>query len=412
MHPNKSFPQAKAETPVQTGPDYIRVMCVFATNQCNLACIQCCAPTIKTAKGATHLSWENFRGAIDVFMDPKHTPYRGQKVISIQGGEPFLVYPILVRALKYAKKFPRPPMFSIHTNGTLAKPEQLLELQQLGAEILFSLDGKKEDNDRFRRFANNGPSVWQLVMDKIKDLPKKGMGINMTIRPETLDGTIEGMEAFSKAGMKLINIEPDCYHPWNTEDLKRLGVFFQQLADYYVGRTGKEGSCPFHIGTLHDGIQRAAILNQGKKWWKECTQLILGSDGNFYNCEASNFYDYNAPKEFNWRGVAQTHGINHAGAGEGVDWKKRQQYMNEADEALGELSPDIEWQIICPRLYYSMDKNNEIAGKKGKELMEMAEVTHRLSRVFHKGMLQLAARLRDNPSFKKMYIDTPVVQGF
>ncbi|MFH2204894.1 MAG: radical SAM protein, partial [Elusimicrobiota bacterium] len=329
-----------ADNQLQTGPDYIRVMCVFATNQCNLACTHCCAPTVKVAKKAVHLKWEDFKNAIDIFMDPKQTPYPGQKVISIQGGETFLVYPLLEKAVQYAERFTNKPIFSIHTNGTLIKPEQIRKFQEHGAEVLISLDGHKGDNDRFRCFpAGSSHSVWETVMGKIKDLPKDGLGVNMTLRPPTLAGTIDALEAFSEIGIKLVNLEPDCYHHWTKEELGKLAAFFQQLADYYVRRTEAEGQCPFHIGTLHDGLERSEYLKQGKRWWLDCTQLILGADGNFYNCEASNFYDYDTPADFNWEAAAKHHSISHASAGRGVNWAKRQEYMDEADQALGSLSP-------------------------------------------------------------------------
>jgi len=402
-----------AKSTPQTGPDHVRVMCVFATNQCNLACTHCCAPTVTAAKKAVHMKWEDFKRAIDIFMDPKQTPYEGQKVISIQGGETFLVYDLLAKAVEYSERFPLKPIFSIHTNGTLIKPEQIRKFQEHGAEVLVSLDGFKGDNDRFRRFpTSTDKSVWATVMGKLQDLPKEGLGVNMTLRPPTIDGTIDALDAFTEIGIKLINLEPDCYHHWTPDELKSLSAFFDRLADYYVERTEKEGECPFHIGTLHDGLERMAYLKQGKRWWLDCTQLILGADGNFYNCEASNFYDYDTPADFNWEGAAKSFSINHASWGRGVDWAKRQAYMDEADEALGSLTPDIEWQIICPRLYYTMEKNNKLAGAEGKDWQSMVENTHDLSRVYHNGFNKLATRLKDNPSFQKLYIESRTIQGF
>lgn len=399
---------------LQKGPDYIRVMCVFATNQCNLACIQCCAPTVKNAKRAQSLSWEDLKAAIDTFMDPELVPYAGRKLISIQGGEPFLVYPVLRAAAEYRRSFPLVPELSVHTNGTVAKVEQLRELQALGVEILFSLDGNRDGNDRFRRFPPAiKRSVWDSALTKIGALESRaGIGVNMTLRPEALGGVLEALDRFTALGVRVINLEPDCYRLWTGADLAALREFFAALADYYERRTLAEGRCPFHWGTLHDGLERAAYLKQGKAWWRECTQLILGSDGHFYNCEASHFFDYDTPAPFNWSAATREHGIHRAADRNGVDWEKRGAYMDEADRALGELGPDLHWQIVCPRLYYSMERNNRLAGAQGKDLRAMAANTLELSKVYQDGMMRLAARLREHADFRAAYIERRSVQGF
>lgn len=412
QHPNKLLPKkdkrtaAIKEAPLpgrspklQAGPEHIRIMAVFVTNQCNLACINCCADTVKSVSDAEHLSWKDFKNAIDIFLDPEQLPYDGKKVICIEGGETFLVYPLLLQAVEYVQRFPNPPHIYIHTNGTLVTPEKIRALRNYGVEILFSLDGDKKGNDHFRRFPQpSDHSVWDAVMSRIEPLPKEGLGVNMVIRPNSLDGLVDALGKLSGMGFGFINLAIDYYHMWTPEELKSLENFMTKFFDYYADFTEKEGRVPFRCGAIHDGLQRAGHLKMGKGWWRECAHVILGADGNFYSCESIGM--------FPWSEVAAKHSINHASAGKGVDWAKRQAYMKEADEALGEHGrPDSEWQHMCPRLYYT------VAHIEGKDPRDMVDNMHRTSRILKAGLMRLSARLKDNPSFQREHIEADVVQG-
>ncbi|MFH2204895.1 MAG: radical SAM protein [Elusimicrobiota bacterium] len=414
QHPSKARPKpvkivtgkapaarAAADGPIkiQTGPDHVAVMAVFVTNQCNLACTNCCADTVKMDAAPEHLKWEDFKNAIDIFMDPAQLPHQGQKVICVEGGETFLVYPLLQQAVEYVQKFPTPPHVYIHTNGTMVKPEQIQALRKYGVEILFSLDGNKEGNDHFRRFPGSADtSVWDAVMKRIEPLPKDGLGINMVVRPNSIEGLVGALKTLTEMGFGFINLAIDYYHMWSETDLKKLEKFMDELFDFYAGYTEKHGKVPFRCGAIHDGLQRVAARKSGKGWWTECVHLILGSDGNFYSCEAIGLYP--------WSEVAGKHSINHCSAGRGIDWAKRQAYMEEANTVLGEHGkPDSEWQHMCPRLYYT------VAHIEGKDPKDLVDNMHRTSRILHGGLMKLAARLQDNPSFNKEHILADVVPG-
>jgi len=383
---------------IQMGPDHLAVMAVFVTNQCNLACTNCCADTVKMEAPPEHLKWEDFKNAIDIFMDPGQVPHKGQKVICVEGGETFLVYDMLVKAVEYVQKFPTPPYVYIHTNGTLVTPEKIKKLREYGVEILFSLDGNKQGNDHFRRFPGSDASVWDAVMKKIEPLPKEGLGINMVVRPNSIEGLVDALKTLTEMGFGFINLAIDYYHMWSQEDLKKLEKFMDELFDFYAGYTEKNGKVPFRCGAIHDGLQRAAARKTGKGWWTECVHLILGSDGHFYSCEAIGL--------FPWSEVAEKYSINHASAGRGIDWAKRRKYMEDANAALGENGkPDSAWQHMCPRLYYT------VAHIEGKDPKDLVDNMHHTSRILHDGLLKLSARLKDNPSFQQEHILADVVAG-
>ncbi|PIP82937.1 MAG: hypothetical protein COR54_12220, partial [Elusimicrobia bacterium CG22_combo_CG10-13_8_21_14_all_63_91] len=149
-----SHPYASSKTLFpQTAPDTVRCMEVFVTNRCNMACTNCCVNTSQHADGSMRLEWPDLRAAVDLFMDPAQVPYRGQKTILFAGGETLFEYPLILKAVEYAQKFPRPPVFEVYTNGTVVRPEWIRELRRWDVTVIFSLDGDKRGHDAMRKFS-------------------------------------------------------------------------------------------------------------------------------------------------------------------------------------------------------------------------------------------------------------------
>lgn len=365
-------------------------MDVYVTNQCNSGCRSCFVDTVKGAKGAVHLQWKDFKAAIDVFMDPAQAPAAARKEIAIAGGEPFLVYPLLLKAAKYVRHFPRRPHLYIHTNGTLVRPEQIRELRAHNAGIVFSIDGGRQAHDRCRPYAKGGRmSSWKTVMDKLRDTPKDGLGTNSVLRPANLDTMLPVLEGFRKLGFRFCDLWIDYLHVWTPAELKQLRRFCRDFADYYVERTQADGRIPFYTGGLAHALFVGANRRGSRAWWKDCFRLTLGADGNFYDCEAMGCAPYAK--------VLEPHGINHARSGRGIDWAKRQSYMDAAYRRLRQLGAEDAWQHVCPRLYYT------VAQCLGAELAPLIDNLHRVSELFFTELVKLSTRLRRHPDFIRNY---------
>lgn len=377
---------------IHKGPDYISLMDVFVTNQCNLGCVSCCVDTVKKPGGAVHLKWADFKAAIDVFMDPEQLPYGERKEIAIAGGEPFLLYPLLLSTAKYIQRFKDQLHVYIHTNGTLVKPEQIRELRRYGLGIIFSIDGSRDAHDRYRPYANGAKrSAFDTVMNKIRDIPKEGLGTNTVLRPDALTKMVETLDGFSRMGFKSCDLWIDYLREWSPTDLSALKEFMDEFGDYYAKRTEAGGRIPFYVGALQHALFSAGSVNLKRVWWKKCFRLTLGADGNFYDCEAIGCFPYEKGKE---------HIIHHARDGKGVDWAARESYLDEANDRLEQLGADKEVHHICPRLYYT------IAKIRGADPAPLIENLHRVSRVFYAGFVRLSGRLRAHPDFKKTYLES------
>lgn len=378
--------------PRQSGPDYVNVMDVYVTNQCNLGCLSCFVDTVKSKRGSVHLQWDDFRNAIDTFMNGEDTPATSQKEIAIAGGEPFILYPLLLETAKYIQKFEKKPFVYIHTNGTYIKEEWIKELTSYGVGIVFSIDGNKFYHDKYRPFAHaSNTSRWDTLFEKAVDLPKTGLGTNSVIRPESIGSMMESLKYFHSLGFKYSDLWVDYLIPWEDKDLENLEDFTHEFSDWYVERTQTDGEIPFFIGSMAHALFQAAYHRRGgEPWWKKCFRITLGADGNFYDCEAIGFTTY--PR------AQRNHAVNHASDGIGIDWAKRQEYMDRADTVLEELGAVEGWQHVCPRLYYSV---GEFLGRDPKP---MVDNLHRVSKTLFTRFVKIAARLRTHPRFIKAYM--------
>lgn len=384
-------PHASQDAKKQTGPAHVRCLEIFLNNKCNLTCLNCCTAIAKKADEVRELSWEDVKGAIDVFMDAKQTPYPGRKTVILAGGEPFLSYKLVVKAADYLQKFRQVPQVEVYTSGTFLTKENAAELRSLGVTIVLSLDGAREDNDRYRRFTEESKrSVWDEVMKRVEGLPMEGFATNTILRPDSLEGTLKALEHFHKLGIRRMDLWVDYLHVWSPEDLHKLEKFMAALGDLYAGKLEKSGKLPWDIPMLSHALLNGTMLARKQTWWRPCVRLILGADGQFYDCEGAFLLPYHQ--------LGDQSAVKRPAEGRGVDWAAREAFMAEADKALKAMGAESDWQYVCPRVYY-----------KALTLMKadprpMVENLHRVSKVFLGGFVRLAARLKDNEAFRRKYL--------
>ena len=120
---------------------------------CNLACDYCYLP-----KSSTNMSPDTGHDVIDaVFRSALAHGYRTVK-LKYAGGEPLLVFPLVVELHRYAQSLARRSGLAIDgvvlSNGTLLTPEMVETMQALNLRLMISLDGLGEFHNCQRYFAD------------------------------------------------------------------------------------------------------------------------------------------------------------------------------------------------------------------------------------------------------------------
>lgn len=135
------------------------------SSSCNLGCSYCYASRgqFNGAQSAP-MSWDTAKSAIDRLLA---TPDSGAPLtLGFLGGEPFANRPLIHRAVSYAaaaaKVQRRSLGFSVTTNGTLLKKEDIALLQNHRFAVTISIDGGEATHNAQRPSANGRASFARL----------------------------------------------------------------------------------------------------------------------------------------------------------------------------------------------------------------------------------------------------------
>lgn len=171
----------------------LKMIIIQLTQNCNLRC-KYCAFTENDGTNRTHsnhsIKWKTVKQTIDFFHE--HSIDSSKVTIGFYGGEPFLNYPILKKAVEYSKRVfeGRIIHFSVTTNATILNDEILAFLAANDFSVTISLDGPQRINDFNRVFANSiKGSFWkakETIENIVNNYPllAKRTAINMVIDPQ------------------------------------------------------------------------------------------------------------------------------------------------------------------------------------------------------------------------------------
>ena len=155
-----------------------RQLTIEITQGCNMRC-KYCVYSGKYEYERTHSSYTKLmpfdvaRKSIDYFFSlinsKKRTTPHDLCAIGFYGGEPLLGFELIKKCVDYIKqkKTEEKISFTITTNGTLLDDEVIDFFIRNDFRILISLDGPKEEHDRFRVFKNNKGTfdrIWENII--------------------------------------------------------------------------------------------------------------------------------------------------------------------------------------------------------------------------------------------------------
>jgi uncharacterized protein len=106
------------------------------------------------------------------------------------GGEPMMRFDLIRRIVPYANKkaasVGKQINWDMTTNGTLIDEDRAQWLAENKVKYLLSMDGGKEDHDRYRKFPD-GKSSYELLAKRLPMLKsyQPWMGVKMSVTPES-----------------------------------------------------------------------------------------------------------------------------------------------------------------------------------------------------------------------------------
>ena len=139
--------------------DVVKALCLHVAHTCNLNCAYCFASQGKYHGDRALMSFEVGKRALDFLME--HSGTRRNLEVDFFGGEPLMNWDVVKQLVLYARSVEKERgknfRFTLTTNGVLIDDDVIEFANREMSNVVLSLDGRKEINDRTRvDYAGNG----------------------------------------------------------------------------------------------------------------------------------------------------------------------------------------------------------------------------------------------------------------
>ncbi len=281
-------------------PTVVKALCLHIAHDCNLACRYCFAEEGEYHGKRSLMSYEIGKAALDFLI--RNSGMRRNLEVDFFGGEPTLNFEVVKQLVAYGREqeklHDKNFRFTLTTNGVLLNDEIGEFVNREMANVVLSIDGRKETNDRMRPFPN-GSGSYDLIVPKFQKLAESRGQERYYVR-----GTFTHYNTdFSKdvlyladLGFKQISVEPVVAKPedpyaLSEEDLPVLFEEYDTLAKEMADRINTEkafnffhfmvdlegGPCVYkRLSGCGSGTEYLAVTPQGDLY--PCHQFVGNPD--------------------------------------------------------------------------------------------------------------------------------------
>lgn len=221
----------------------VKAMCLNVAHDCQLRCKYCFASTGDFGGERKLMDLETGKKAIDYLL--KYSGNRHNLEMDFFGGEPLMNFEVVKEIVKYArskeKEYNKNFRFTITTNGLLLTDDKIDFINKEMKNVVLSIDGRKEVNDRFRTRVD-GSGSYDRIMPNFQNLVSKRGDqeyyVRGTFTKYNLDFASDVQHFFEK-GFDQISIEPVVTDPklpyaLTEEDLPAVFAEYERLANKII----------------------------------------------------------------------------------------------------------------------------------------------------------------------------------
>ena len=246
-------------------PGVLKALCLHVAHTCNLDCEYCFASQGRYHGERALMSYETGCRALDFLIESSGD--RHNLEVDFFGGEPLMNWETVKRLVAYGRKREKESgkhfRFTLTTNGMLVDEEVIDFTSREMDNVVMSLDGRKEVNDRFRKTVG-GVGSFDIIVPKFLALQaaRKAIGKEYYIRgtfthlnPDFMKD-IDAMLSlgFDRLSMEPVVCPPDSPYALTEEDLPVVMRQYELLAERMIEER-KKGT-PFVFYHYPDGRSR------------------------------------------------------------------------------------------------------------------------------------------------------------
>ena len=223
----------------------VKALCLHIAHTCNLNCAYCFASQGKYQGERAVMSFETGKRALDFLIENSGT--RRNLEVDFFGGEPLMNFEVVKQLVAYARSVEKEAgknfRFTLTTNGLLVDDDVIEFANRECANVVLSLDGRKEVHDRFRvDYAGKGS--WDTIVPKFQKFVEarggKGYYMRGTFTHNNPD-FLKDIEEMLSLGFNELSMEPVvCAHGEQGEltesDLPIVLEQYEKLAELMYER--------------------------------------------------------------------------------------------------------------------------------------------------------------------------------
>ena len=270
----------------------VKALCLHIAHDCNLACKYCFAEEGEYHGRRALMSLEVGKKALDFLV--ANSGNRRNLEVDFFGGEPLMNWDVVKELVKYGRSLEKEHnklfRFTLTTNGVLLNDEVMEFCNKEMSNVVLSLDGRKEVNDKMRPF-RNGKGSYDLIVPKFQKFAESRNQTNYYVRGtftrNNLDFSKDVLH-YADLGFKQMSMEPVVASPEDDyaireEDLPQIFDEYDKLARYIIEKDKKgEGFNFFHFMIDLEGgpclYKRLSGCGSGTEY------LAVTPWGDFYPC--------------------------------------------------------------------------------------------------------------------------------
>lgn len=227
----------------------VKALCLHIAHDCNLACKYCFAEEGEYKGHRELMSYEVGKKALDFLIE--NSGSRRNLEVDFFGGEPLMNWQVVKDLVAYGREQEKIHnknfRFTLTTNGVLLNDDIMEFANKEMANIVLSIDGRKEVHDHMRP-SRNGKGSYDLIVPKFEKVAESRNQTNYYVRGTFTRNNLDFSEDvlhLADLGFKQISVEPVVSLPEEPysireEDIPRICEEYDKLAKEMIKRK-KEG---------------------------------------------------------------------------------------------------------------------------------------------------------------------------
>lgn len=270
----------------------VKALCLHIAHDCNLACRYCFAEEGEYHGRRALMSYEVGKKALDFLV--ANSGNRVNLEVDFFGGEPLMNWQVVKDLVLYGRSIEKEHnkhfRFTVTTNGILLDEEKLAFINKEMGNIVLSIDGRKEVNDRMRPH-RGGQGSYDEIVPKFRHVAESRDQMNYYVRGTFTHYNLdfaEDVKHFADLGFKQISVEPVVAedtedYAIREEDIPVIKEEYDELAKEVIKRH-KEGN-PFNFFHFMIDLEGGpCVAKRLSGCGSGCEYLAVTPWGDFYPC--------------------------------------------------------------------------------------------------------------------------------